>query len=64
MKNTTAQPDQAEEYAERETRALAAGCPVVHFDYTTPKPALTYFSEFDKLRAQTPVAYSTYGPGF
>lgn len=54
----------AREAAERRARAEAAGCPVVHFDYTTPKPALSYFEEFDKLRAETPVAYSDYGPGF
>ncbi|WP_275741784.1 cytochrome P450 [Nocardioides sp. YIM 152315] len=36
----------------------------MHFDYTTPKPALSYFAEFDRLRAETPVAYSDFGPGF
>ena len=56
--------DEQQEYAERAERARAAGCPVVHFDYTTPKPAGTYFTEFDKLRGETEVAYSTYGPGF
>jgi cytochrome P450 len=57
-------PEDARDAEDRIKRAQAAGCPVVHFDYTTPKPALSYFSEFDKLRAQGPTAYSTYGPGF
>lgn len=58
------QYDEAAEAAERLERAKAAGCPVVHFDYTNPKPALSYFEEFDKLRHQGATAYSTYGPGF
>lgn len=62
MQDKTA--DQDQESAERAERARNAGCPVVDFDYTTPRPALTYFSEFDRLRAESPVAYSTYGPGF
>lgn len=45
-------------------RASAAGCPVLHFDYTQPRPAMSYFEKFDELRAETPVAYSDYGPGF
>ena len=54
----------AREAEDRLQRAQAAGCPVVHFDYTTPKPALSYFGEFDKLRQDGETAYSTYGPGF
>jgi cytochrome P450 len=57
-------PAMAAEAAERRERAADAGCPVVHFDYTNKKPALTYWSEFDKLRASGPVAYSDFGPGF
>ncbi|GAA1638011.1 cytochrome P450 [Georgenia ruanii] len=60
----TLSPQDAQEAADRLERAKAAGCPVVHFDYTTPKPALSYFEEFDKLRHEAPTAYSTYGPGF
>ena len=52
------------EAAARLERAKAAGCPVVNFDYTTPQPALSYFSKFDELRNQGPTAYSSYGPGF
>jgi cytochrome P450 len=62
--STGLSPEDARDAEDRLQRAQAAGCPVVHFDYTTPKPALSYFSEFDKLRAQGPTAYSTYGPGF
>jgi cytochrome P450 len=50
--------------AARRERAVASGCPVVHFDYTTERPALTYFNRFDELRANGAVAYSDYGPGF
>lgn len=57
-------PASAAEASERASQAARAGCPIVHFDYTTPKPALSYFEAFDKLREKTPVAYSTYGPGF
>ena len=63
-KSAELEAQDAQESEERRARAEAAGCPVVHFDYTTPKPALSYFEEFDKLRHQGPTAYSTYGPGF
>lgn len=62
--SSSEQYDEAAEAADRLERAKTAGCPVVHFDYTNPKPALGYFEEFDKLRQQGPTAYSTYGPGF
>ena len=63
-KTTAPEADEARESAERLERAKNAGCPVVHFDYTTPKPALSYFEAFDELRHEGPTAYSTYGPGF
>ncbi|MCD2114626.1 cytochrome P450 [Rhodococcus rhodochrous] len=64
--HSTPQLSEAEQAdaAARLERAKAAGCPIVNFDYTTRKPAMTYFNEFDKLRNQASTAYSTYGPGF
>ncbi|GAA4259734.1 cytochrome P450 [Dietzia aurantiaca] len=65
MNPTTEQRyDTDEARADRLERAKAAGCPVVHFDYTTPRPALSYFDRFDELREQTPTAYSDFGHGF
>ena len=64
MSTSALSPEEATAAADRLDRAQAAGCPVVHFDYTTPKPALGYFEEFDRLRHEGPTAYSTYGPGF
>ncbi len=46
------------------TEATERGCPVVDFDFTQPRPALSYFTELDKLREEAPIAWNTYGGGF
>jgi cytochrome P450 len=40
------------------------GCPVIDFDFTVPRPALSYFTTLDALREQAPIAWNTYGGGF
>jgi cytochrome P450 len=40
------------------------GCPVVDFDFTESRPALSYFTKLDELREQAPIAWNTYGGGF
>ena len=46
------------------TEAAARGCPVVHFDFTELRPALSYFTKLDELREEAPIAWNTYGGGF
>jgi cytochrome P450 len=40
------------------------GCPVVHYDFSYPRPILTFFSELDDLREQGPAYWNTHGPGY
>ena len=40
------------------------GCPVVHYDFSYPRPILTFFSELDDMREQGPAYWNTHGPGY
>lgn len=39
-------------------------CPVHNFNYTEHKPAGTWFARYDELRAEGPVYWNEFGPGF
>lgn len=44
--------------------ATKRGCPVIHFDFTEPRPAGEYFTKLDELREEAPIAWNTFGGGF
>jgi cytochrome P450 len=44
-------------------RALG-GCPVIHYEYSNPRPMHGFFSELDEMREQAPFYWDTFGPGF
>jgi cytochrome P450 len=40
------------------------GCPVVHYDFSYPRPLLSFFDELDDLREESPAYWNTHGPGY
>ncbi|MCW2498447.1 MAG: hypothetical protein JWN87_123 [Frankiales bacterium] len=48
----------------RTEEVTAAGCPVVDFDFTQPRPATEYFTVLDEMREKSPIAWNTFGGGF
>jgi cytochrome P450 len=36
----------------------------VHYDYSSPRPALGFFHELDSLREESPAYWNTHGPGY
>jgi len=40
------------------------GCPIVHYDFSYPRPLLGFFDELDDLREESPAYWNTHGPGY
>jgi cytochrome P450 len=47
----------------QENSVESRGCPVIHYDYVSARPAFSFFREVDALRERSPF-WNSYGPGF